>query len=752
MRRVVKIFILFVGLFLVAGFVVSEKYAGRLGFSGGLDMITTIGTNYIEADISLADRVEITLEKSDWKHLSTKREEALARGMLVNEDDSYVPVSVKWNDEEATGEMRLKGHMLDHLEGDKWSFRIKLNGEDRCRGMKRFSLQHPGTRNYAYEWFFHEILRREGIIALQYDFISLSVNGKDLGVYALEEHFAEELLSSNNRPSGAILRFNPNLYWVGRLNNDLEETRIIEEFSKYQTAFLEPYDRGRVMKDENLLNNFLQAQLLLEEFRSGKKSTSEVFDVEKLAKYHAIIDLVGGYHSLDWSDIKYYLNDSTGKIEPVGYESFGVREIPRLAGMYNFIEEPRSTNIYHNVLFSDSTFFSAYIHELKRISNPGYLDRLLTETQDELNKKLSILNHEFPYKVFDPSLYYRNQKLIKTYMDLPKGVHGYFSDISSDSIALFLGAINSLPVEVTGLEIDGKIQEVRPILIKSKKQSALVDYKEYTIPLSSKAVKKYDKSSIIRVAWTLLGNDELKYSEIFNRPFLIKVNESPRGESLPFILLNESTKEGIIPKGTYFIDADYRVEGLNRLRISAGTRLIFKPGAKLWVECRTIFEGTQEKPIYITAPPVPGDFMVFNMSGKGVVRMRYAILTGSDQSGTLVQNGGKIYADNCLITSSQPILRLNKTFGSLSNLAFEDCNHSTIILDNAQVNLNGIRVCRSDDPVIEVLLGGVKVSSLYSRDSSNFLYMHAGALTGAKTDVELCELSDHVWIQEDVAP
>ena len=43
----------------------------------------------------------------------------------------------------------------------------------------------------------------------------------------------------------------------------------------------------------------------LERFRRGDLITSEVFDVGKMAKFHAIIDLVGGHHSLDWSDVKF---------------------------------------------------------------------------------------------------------------------------------------------------------------------------------------------------------------------------------------------------------------------------------------------------------------------------------------------------------------------------------------------------------------------------------------------------------------
>ena len=63
--------------------------------------------------------------------------------------------------------------------------------------MKIFSIQHPRTRNYIYEWIFHQALKREGILSLRYKFINVTLNGQDLGVYALEEHFDKRLIEYN---------------------------------------------------------------------------------------------------------------------------------------------------------------------------------------------------------------------------------------------------------------------------------------------------------------------------------------------------------------------------------------------------------------------------------------------------------------------------------------------------------------------------------------------------------------------------
>ena len=70
--------------------------------------------------------------------------------------------------------------------------------------MKQFSLHHPRTRNWLFEWLGHRILRREGTLALRYRFVDVTLNGKHLGIYALEEHFEKRLIEHNRRREGPM--------------------------------------------------------------------------------------------------------------------------------------------------------------------------------------------------------------------------------------------------------------------------------------------------------------------------------------------------------------------------------------------------------------------------------------------------------------------------------------------------------------------------------------------------------------------
>ena len=143
-----------------------------------------------------------------------KRDEALKVGILQTTDDDLVPATVALNDgTKMDADIRLKGDWVDHLKGDKWSFRIQLKGDDQVMGFRQFSIQTPETRNYLYEWAFHQNLIEENILTTRYHFVNVLLNGKLLGIYGIEEHFTGELIESQGRRQGVIIRFDEENLW-----------------------------------------------------------------------------------------------------------------------------------------------------------------------------------------------------------------------------------------------------------------------------------------------------------------------------------------------------------------------------------------------------------------------------------------------------------------------------------------------------------------------------------------------------------
>ena len=156
-----------------------------------------IPVNYIKRAIFYPPKIYIDLSFEDYKRLEYKRNQAIGsltynslffqrpEGLLLKSEDDYVPATLKYGNKEMKIKLRLKGDMTDHLEGDKWSFRIKIKGQDTLFGMKTFSIQDPDTRVNLNQYIYHQALKREGVMGLRYDFIVVVINGEKKGIYTI---------------------------------------------------------------------------------------------------------------------------------------------------------------------------------------------------------------------------------------------------------------------------------------------------------------------------------------------------------------------------------------------------------------------------------------------------------------------------------------------------------------------------------------------------------------------------------------
>ncbi|MEO9531329.1 MAG: CotH kinase family protein [Crocinitomicaceae bacterium] len=577
---------------LTAGIYFSNKFVKTKGF----DSISDFTSNYWQ-NKSLAENVEpevleLFTSEEDFNFLKEKREIALDRGIQINEGESYVPCKLLGVTEDTlSGEMRLKGHMTDHLEGDKWSFRIKLESGT-YKEMYRFSLQNPATRSYANEWLYHELLKHEGIIALKYDFIRLKLNDKDLGIYAIEEHFGQHVPLGNDRPNGAILRWNPELYWDWRIN-EMGGNYYDNQNGEYQNTFVEPYDRGTVRKDSSLLATYLIGAEKLEGFRRGKYKTSDIFDVELMAKFHAIVDLIGGHHSLDWSDIKFFYNQETGKIEPVGYESFSVRETVAIAGQRQPVTEALVNLDYHNQLFSDSIFYAAYIKELRRICNVEYFESFQQKINVDLNKKLGILAHEFAYIKFSYEPYFDNIEKIKNILDLPKPLHAFVENKTADSVLISVAPVSDFPIVIHSVifKDDEEVKLNEAVLIPPKPRNTFSQYYYFSVHHSAKKIKN------LRLKVSIPGGENFEI-EVSDFPsFNFELDRNVGSESSDSILNLLSQNTYVFNHQQITISETVVIEKGKELKLYPGQEITLLDGGQLIIKGSLKSLGTEENPV-----------------------------------------------------------------------------------------------------------------------------------------------------------
>ena len=152
-------------------------------------------------------KINIQIKEENLENLEKKRAEAIESGILISGGEDWQKAKISWNEEEEKGKIRLKGDWTDHLYGQKFSLRVNISNDKAIGGYTKFGIQNPVSRHYLDEWFIHQMLQQEGILTTRYEFADLYINNESKGLYAIEEHFTPELLQSQGRKNGPILKF-----------------------------------------------------------------------------------------------------------------------------------------------------------------------------------------------------------------------------------------------------------------------------------------------------------------------------------------------------------------------------------------------------------------------------------------------------------------------------------------------------------------------------------------------------------------
>lgn len=271
-------------------------------------------------DIPELPEVVLDIPFAEMTKIYAKREEALARGILVQGEDDFVRGSMRFVGQTIPIDLRLKGDWNDHLTGRKWSFRVHIRDDQHLFGMRRFSLQNPNTRGFQSEEMFFQMLKRYDVLVPRYTFVELTLNGDSMGIMAVEEFFATELLEHQQRRDGVIIRFNENLAWSARDAITGQSVGWGGAFDYYKNAPIDPFGSGRVTRSPVLSEQYRIAEGLLRGFTEGKLQASEAFDVERLGAFLGTAEFFGAWHTTVWHNMRFYLNPVSLRLEPVAFD------------------------------------------------------------------------------------------------------------------------------------------------------------------------------------------------------------------------------------------------------------------------------------------------------------------------------------------------------------------------------------------------------------------------------------------------
>jgi len=359
-------------------------------------------------------------DTSDYLKIVKKRKLAFESGILQTSDNDWVKGFIINNDETMKVRIRLKGDWLDHLQGDKWSFRIKMRKNFAWNRLRAFSIQTPASRDFLLEWVAHELYYRSDMLTTRYGFIPVYLNNEPKGIYAWEEHFTKQLLEFNNRREGPILKFSEDAFW--QVQKIFKKADKWQQLPYYEASVIKPFGENRTIRSPNLRSQFLNGQKLLYQYKQGLNTPSEIFDIEKLATYYAMLELTQARHGMFWHNQRYYYNPVIDKLEPIAFDGYSFNAEIDVSMEENFLykifnmEEVKPEEKIFTDLFYDEVFINLYFEKLDEFSEPAYIETIVNKLAEEQNYYDSLLRMEFPRYYFDKGFIKKSAESIRNYL------------------------------------------------------------------------------------------------------------------------------------------------------------------------------------------------------------------------------------------------------------------------------------------------------------------------------------------------
>ncbi len=602
--------------------------------------------------------------------LEEDRSRALENKVLISEDLSWVKGDITFNGDKIPVKIRLKGDWTDHLKGDKWSMRVKVRGEEYILGMKEFSFQAPETRGDLNEWVYHKILEKEDILTTRFEYCKLSINGVAKGVFALEEHFTKLLLERQNRREGPIVKFDENPLWQSRIVND---GATVSGVAFAQSAQVNVFSKKKTAKSPVLAEQYQLAKNLLYQEQFKLANAAEIYDIERLAKLIAIMDITKSYHGWFYHNQRWYYNGVTGKLEPIGFDGDMGKEPEYWTErpFMGYINEEGKNPFFEGNFsiepFRDPLFVELYFFYLQEYFTEDYVANLLTDIGVELNSYQKLIQTERPEYVYHKSLLSSNLKTIKLACEATnyKKAYSIFTfqkmeiapsvnqaiPVNNATVMAYTsseGIVDVLNVHdhpVTILGVGNSVEDI----IKEEKEISAFSTRNEPVWMSYETKGTGDK-----IFYSVAGIDSIFSSDIVKskRPSAY----TPMQELLALridqmFLVNENKLT--IPAGEYGSTDNIVIPKGYELIIEAGTKINLMEGAKIISYSPVFANGTAEMPIIITSSDSTANgFTVLQASEESILRhVHFSNMNTLNYNGWVLTGGVSFYESDVLINN-----------------------------------------------------------------------------------------------------
>ncbi|MCB9035915.1 MAG: CotH kinase family protein [Lewinellaceae bacterium] len=548
---------------------------------------------YATGQLADLDKVDIDIKFKHLLRMEYLREQALSNGMITDEQKGEeFPAKLTINGMTHDVKISLTGMMTVHLENQsKFSFEVKVKGDDTIKGMKRFGMLLPDTRGYVTDWLGMELMKERGLMGLRVDFVDVSINGKPKGIFYMEERFDKYLVENNRLREGIIFK----------LQEDLD-----------------PYQENKLMADDGNREQLLMIKRMWQEVLAGNLELGKFLDLKKTAQAFAITDLMNNRHALYRFNLRFYFNPVTGLAEPIVRE-WGAMHKNDPNQWSLMLEQPREPNTQRDklerdkvlkMIFDNLEFKRYYLQEAQVLSQEQFLDQFLAKNGDKLHKLVSKVYKDWPFYDLPTHFLYENQKYIQSALAPDKDhIVAYFDQQKDYELSVHIRNTQDLPVEIKHLSWRDTLffYPKEPIVLDGGFTVKKEDVQVFNFEIPPTVTWSDTLLEELKISYNLLGLDNTGESIlVFPWPYEERqahatnpIVRDANHTTFKFIEEVPETNVITIPKGKWTLDRDLVIPAGRRLEVEAGAEIDMVNNVKVICYSPVYFMGTEEDSILV---------------------------------------------------------------------------------------------------------------------------------------------------------
>ena len=716
-KTIYLVFMLFIIIFFFGA--ASFFYGVHMYYTGRYYPIRMLAYRIVQGDFSFIknksistyaeiDNFKIDIKFSDLEKLRYLREKAVKQKYISDDLQEEIPAKIMYKNKSYKVWISLTGLIVEHFQHpEKWSLSIKIKGDNTLLGMKEFALLVPTSRGYLTDWTAHKILKSRDVVGSRCDFIDVDINGKNTGIYYLEERFDKLLIENNKFREGIIFKV------VG--------------------TNLEVYNEKKIRSNPETLDKLYELNKLWYSFLSGNVKSEQLFDLKKLASTAVVSDLMNQKHPLYFSNMRFYFNPITGLIEPIAREWGFLTKESKMPFEALFIEDPdsRDASPYHKGLHDDALimkiynnpeFDEYYLKEADLISSKNYLDSIMSATQEERNFLMGKIYKENPFYEYPINILYKKQKFIREKIrSVSPQIEAVYKGIENDSIVIRIENKDDLPVEIRYLTYNSKkmIYPARRMLIKANYKA---DNSDQIFKFHFKNGLKADEFSYVNlmVHYNVLGINDPKKAVVLSKKMSendyknINPMTAPQNiREFSFLDINDSTKSIEFSEEICVIEKDMFIpEGYN-VAAKPGCRIDLVNSSKIICYSPLLFFGEKDKMIEIFSSDSTGQGIII-LNCDRTSELSFVLIKnlsnptqgkGDITTGSITFYESPVNINRCIFEDNlrgDDFINIVRTEFNLMNSTFRNINADALDSDFSKGVIEGVNFYNTGNDGIDV--------------------------------------------------